>query len=150
MSYDIYFVPARSEYSWDEIMEEREAAADLSRGVPAALVEAWDRITPQVEAITGELELSRSADALQLSEEGTGIDLAIFDDEVSLAVPYWHDGDGAARVFRTIMAIVSVVERETGLVAFDPQTQKRFLASVEAAVSVMSANTRDLRSRYGD
>ncbi|MFD7283168.1 hypothetical protein ACFV80_40795 [Streptomyces sp. NPDC059862] len=33
-----------------------------------------------------------------LSHSGTGIDLSLFGDEVSITVPYWHAGDDAAVV----------------------------------------------------
>jgi hypothetical protein len=149
VSYDIYFVEPRSNLSWDEPSEEREAAAEASHGVPPALIEVWERVTPQVEAVLGEVELVRSADALELSHKSTGLDLAVFGDEISLSVPYWHMGERADQVFEIVSAIVAIVERETGLVAFDPQADGPFTDSHDSAVSIMSANTQDLRSRYG-
>ena len=149
VSYDIYFVEPRPNLSWDELSEEREAAAEASLDVPAALIEVWERVTPQVGAVLGEVELARSAGALELSHNGTGLDLAIFGDEISLSVPYWHAGERAAQVFQIVSAIVAIVERETGLMAFDPQTGSPFTATPESAVSIMSTNAHDLRSRYG-
>nr|WSX77653.1 hypothetical protein OH826_29675 [Streptomyces sp. NBC_00899] len=149
MSYDIYFVEPRADLSWDELSEEREAAAEASQDVPAALIEVWGRVTPQVEAILGEVELARSAGALELSHDGTGLDLAIFGDEISLSVPYWHDGERAAQVFQIVSAIVAIVERESGLIAFDPQAEGPFTASIDSAVSIMSGTAQNLRSRYG-
>jgi hypothetical protein len=145
MSYNIYFVRRRADLSWDELMEELEEAAQEASELPRELIEAWGRIVPQVEAVLGEIDLSEGADTLELGHDGTGIDLAIIGSEVSVAVPYWHTGDGATQIFDKIAAIASIVERETGLIAFDPQTERPFTE----AVSVMSSNTEDLRSRYG-
>lgn len=149
MSYDIYFVEPRAVLSWEELSEEREAAAEASQDVPAALIEVWERVTPQAEAVLGEVELTRSAGALELSHNGTGLDLAILGDEISLSVPYWHAGERATQVLHIVSAIVAIVERETGLIAFDPQTESPFKATTESAISIMSTNAQDLRSRYG-
>ncbi|MFJ2829058.1 hypothetical protein ACIPC1_16030 [Streptomyces sp. NPDC087263] len=42
-----------------------------------------------------------------------------FDDEVSITVPYWHTGDRAATVLGKLFALSALVEKETGLTAYD-------------------------------
>lgn len=149
MSYDIYFVRRRAVLDWDDIAEELEEAATASRDLPEGLVDAWERMTPHLAEALGQVELSQGARTRSLGHDRTGIKLAIIGDEVSLTVPYWHTGDAATRTFDVIATIVSIVERETGLIAFDPQTERPFTEAIEEAESVMSSNTEDLRNRYG-
>ena len=58
-----------------------------------------------------------------MSQFGTGIDLSAFGDEVSITVPYWHNGDGAARVLVKLFTLCAPVQKETGLTAYDPQVE---------------------------
>jgi hypothetical protein len=69
---------------------------------------------------------------------------------VTITVPYWHTGDDAAVVLGKVFALSAIVEKETGLTAFDPQTE-RPLAEMQpqGATGLMSRITEDLRSRYG-
>ncbi|MFJ3621815.1 hypothetical protein ACIPSH_27245 [Streptomyces iakyrus] len=85
-----------------------------------------------------------------LSHSGTGIDLSVFGDEVSITVPYRHAGDDAAVVLGKVFALSAIVEKETGLTAYDPQME-RPLAEIQTrgATELMSTITEDLRSRYG-
>jgi hypothetical protein len=150
VSYDIYFLQRRADLSWEELMEELEESAEASPDLPAALIDAWGRITPQVATVLGEVELSQEARTLELSHDDTGIELTIIGNEVSLTVPYWHTGDRATQVFSQIAAVVSIVERETGLIAFDPQTERPLAEGTAEAVWIMSSNAMDLRSRYSN
>ena len=65
-------------------------------------------------------------------------------------MPYWHTGDDAAVVLGKISALSAIVEKETGLTAFDPQTERPLAETQpEGAIGMMSRITEDLRSRYG-
>ncbi|MEW1685777.1 hypothetical protein [Streptomyces sp. NPDC093594] len=39
-----------------------------------------------------------------------------------MTVPYWYAKDSAAVVLAQVTALAALVERETGLTAYDPQT----------------------------
>ncbi|WP_225834196.1 hypothetical protein [Streptomyces sp. NK08204] len=151
MSYDIYFLNRRDGQSWDEVLEAMEDAAEDNEPIPTHLLEAWDRIMPQARALLGEVEITQyEQESRDLSHSGTGIDLSVFSDEVTITVPYWHAGDDAAVVLGQVSTLAAIVEKETGLTAYDPQTERALAeAPPEGSVGLMSRITEDLRSRYG-
>ncbi|MFI0503311.1 hypothetical protein ACH3WN_10650 [Streptomyces albogriseolus] len=144
MSYDIYFMSRRDGQSWDEVLEAMEDAAERSEPIPARLFDAWDRIVPQARMLLGEVDITEyEQESRDLSHSGTGIDLSVFGDEVSITVPYWHAGEDAAVVLGKVFALSAIVEKETGLTAYDPQTE-RPLAEMQPqdAIGLMSRITR--------
>lgn len=65
-------------------------------------------------------------------------------------MPYWHAGDDAAVVFGQVSVLAAIVEKETGLTAYDPQTERPLTETPpEDLVGLMSRITEDLRSDYG-
>ncbi|WP_432080427.1 hypothetical protein [Streptomyces sp. WAC 04229] len=151
MSYDIYFLSRRDGQSWDEVLEAMEEAAERSDPIPDYLLEAWDRIVPQARILLGEGDITEhEQESRDLSHSATGIDLSVFGNEVSVTVPYWHAGDDAAVVLGKVFALSAIVEKETGLNAYDPQME-RPLAEIQTqgAIGLMSRITEDLRDRYG-
>ncbi|MFJ5214926.1 hypothetical protein ACIP98_09435 [Streptomyces sp. NPDC088354] len=151
MSYDIYFLSRRDGQSWDEVLEAMEDAAQDSGPIPAELLAAWQRIVPQARTLLGDVEIAEDGqESRDLSHSGTGVDLSVFGDEVSITVPYWHVGDGAATVLGKVFALSAIVEKETGLTAYDPQVEMP-LAEMppQQATGIMSRVTSDLRNRYG-
>ncbi|MEV5436521.1 hypothetical protein AB0K80_10860 [Streptomyces sp. NPDC052682] len=151
MSYDIYFVNWSDGQSWDELLEAMEEAAEQSTPIPVPLLQAWDRIVPQARGLLGEVHLAANEQQTrELSHPGTGIQLSVLGDEVSITVPYWHAGDAAAAVLGKVFALSAVVEKETGLTAYDPQVEMPLLqAPAQATIGLMSTTTEDLRNRYG-
>ena len=71
------------------------------------------------------------------SEEGNGIQITLFDDEVSVTVPYWHQGSAARRVFEEIWSYLKIIEREGCFFTYDPQIERvlDLERDFEAAVS---------------
>jgi hypothetical protein len=59
-----------------------------------------------------------------LEDDGTGIQITIFDDTVSLTVPYWHQRAAAEPVFRRIWRYLRVLERAGDLATHDPQVER--------------------------
>ncbi|GAA5006713.1 hypothetical protein GCM10023335_24390 [Streptomyces siamensis] len=153
VSYDIYFLSRRDGQSWDEALEAMEDAAQAedSEPIPGVLLKAWERIVPQARALLGEVEITEyEQESRDLSDSGTGIDLSVFGDEVSITVPYWHAGNDAAVVLDKVFALAGVVEKETGLSAYDPQAERPLTETPpHDAAGLMSRITEDLRSRYG-
>jgi hypothetical protein len=151
VSYDIYFLSQRDGQSWDEVLEAMEDAAEHSEPIPARLLEAWDRIVPQARVLLGEVDITEcEQESRDLSHTDTGIDLSVFGDEVSITVPYWHAGDDAAVVLGKVFTLSAIVEKETGLTAYDPQMERPLTEiQTRGATELMSAITEDLRSRYG-
>ncbi|MGW4104177.1 hypothetical protein [Streptomyces sp. NPDC004976] len=151
MSYDIYFLNRRDGQSWDEVLETMEGAAEDSEPIPARLLEAWDRIVPQARALLGGVDITEyEQESRDLSHSDTGIHLSVFGDEVSITVPYWHAGNDAAGVLGKVFTLSAIVEKETGLTAYDPQVDRPLAdASPQCVIGLMSRTTEDLRSRYG-
>jgi hypothetical protein len=151
VSYDIYFLSRHDGQSWDEALQAMEDAAEDSEPIPAWLLEAWDRIVPQARTLLGEVDITEyEQDSRDLSHSDTGIDLSVFGDEVSITVPYWHTGNDAAVVLGKVFALSAIVEKETGLTAYDPQVERPLAeAPPQGVIGLMSRTTEDLRSRYG-
>lgn len=57
-------------------------------------------------------------------EDCSGIQILLFDDEASVTVPYWHEGDKAADTFREIWSYLEIICRETGYLIYDSQIDK--------------------------
>ncbi|WAU85583.1 hypothetical protein O1Q96_41330 [Streptomyces sp. Qhu-G9] len=151
MSYDIYFLSRRDGQSWDEVLGVMEDAAVESEPIPTHLLEAWEQIVPQARTLLGEVEITEyEQESRDLSHSGTGIDLSVFGDEVTITVPYWHAGDDAAVVLGQVSALAAIIEKETGLTAYDPQTERPLVETPpDDSIGLMSRVTEDLRSRYG-
>ena len=63
-------------------------------------------------------------------EEGcNGIQITLFDDEASVTVPFWHEGNKAAETFREIWSYLAIICREAGYLIYDPQVDRVFDAS---------------------
>lgn len=153
MSYDIYFLSRHEGQSWEEALEATEVAA-ASTGtsrIPAELLAAWQRIVPQACALLGDVEITEhEQESRDLSQSDTGIDLSVLGDEVSITVPYWHADAAAEGVIAQLLALSAIVEKETGLTAYDPQIGMPLAdASLPQATEIMSSVATDLRSRYG-
>lgn len=151
VSYDIYFLSRCEGQSWDEVLEAMEdAAAEDSEPIPDELLEAWQRIEPQARTLLGDVDITEyEQESRDLSHSGTGINLSVFGDEVSVTVPYWHVGDGAATVLGTLFDLSAIVEKETGLTAYDPQVEMPLADTPpQQAMGIMSRITTDLRNRY--
>ncbi|MFI1707472.1 hypothetical protein [Streptomyces griseoruber] len=152
MSYDIHFLRRRDGQSWDEVLEAMEdAAAEGGEAMSVRVLEAWDRTVPQARTLLGAVEITADGqESRELSDSGTGIDLSVFGDEVSISVPYWHAGDDAAAVVGKVLALAAVVEKETGLTAYDPQVERPLMETPpQGVVGLMSRIAEDLRGRYG-
>lgn len=61
-------------------------------------------------SLLDEVEITEyERESRDLSHSGTGIDLSIFGDEVSITVPYWHAGGDAAAVLGQVSALAAIV-----------------------------------------
>jgi hypothetical protein len=57
-------------------------------------------------------------------EGGNGIQITLFDDEASVTVPFWHDGDKATDTFRELWSYLDIISREAGYLIYDPQIDR--------------------------
>lgn len=73
-------------------------------------------------------EAKEAFDHIELNtpEEDLATQITIFDNTVSITVPYWYSGDKAAEVFNTISEYAKVIRQTVGYFVYDPQTDKVF------------------------
>jgi hypothetical protein len=144
MSFDLYFLPRGSEESWEDAMARLEVAAESGpEGLSATALAQWERIRAAVDPVLPEATEYSGDDHRQLDDDATGIQLSLFESEVSLTVPYWYDGEAADRIVATLRAVVERVEEATGLVAYDPQAEASFLDEGVRAAPVVMAHARE-------
>lgn len=141
----------REGQSWDHVLDALENAAEHDAPIPAGLLEAWRHIVPQARTLLGDVDITEyEQKSRDLSHSGTGIDLWVFGDDVSITVPHWHAGDDAAAVLGKVFALSAIVEKETGLTAYDPQVELPVAdMAPQHSIALMSQITGDLRRRYG-
>lgn len=72
-------------------------------------------------------------------EDGNGIQITLFDDEATVTVPFWHEGDKAGDVLQEIWRYLEIISREAGYVVYDPQLDR---------IIDPSENFTDTLSRY--
>jgi hypothetical protein len=58
------------------------------------------------------------------AEDGNGIQVTLWDDTVSITVPYWHGGAGAEPVLAEIWNYLRVLEVRAGFRTYDPQLER--------------------------
>ncbi|SRR6266436_1126137 len=58
---------------------------------------------------------------VELTHEQYGIQISIFDTEIAVTVPYWHQGKKARLVWEEIWRYLTLIEAETGYHTVDPQ-----------------------------
>jgi hypothetical protein len=87
------------------------------------------------------LELNGSA------ENFGEIQITLFDDEASVTVPFWHEGDKAADTFREIWSYLEILSREAGYLIYDPQIDRVIepSASFDDALACYSGAMRQIR-----
>jgi hypothetical protein len=76
-----------------------------------------------------------------------GIQITLFDDEASVTVPYWHEGDKAKETFQEIWNYLWIICRETGYLIYDPQIDQFIEPSTgfDAALAYYADWMRKLR-----
>jgi hypothetical protein len=132
MSYDIILYRRQPEQTWEEAREAEEAAI-LAQGdepdppLTREDLAAWERILRQAREYLDEVTVTEGDFWHELDHAETGIQLGFRHGSAGISVPYWTGGDAAAAVLGKAYYLALIVERETGLEAYDPQ--------VEAAVA---------------
>ena len=80
-------------------------------------------------------------------DDDNGIQITLFDDEASVTVPYWHESDKATNTFREIWNYLEIINRETGFLIYDPQSDRLIdlSASFDGALRCYSGGLREIR-----
>lgn len=80
-------------------------------------------------------------------ESCNGVQITLFDDEASITVPFWHEGEKAADTFREIWSYLEIINREAGYLAYDPQIDRIIdpSAGFDEASACYTGTTRRIR-----
>jgi hypothetical protein len=106
-------------------------------------------VAEELRAQHATLERFDSKDGMiELDHEEYGIQISIFENAISVTVPYWHGGEKARRVFEEIWRYLTVIESQTGYRAVDQQVGRVLDLSHDFSV-VLSAYTEAM-SRQND
>ena len=125
MSYDIYFVRRDPGQTFADALDATEASYDGDPGpLGSAELEQWERITTRAGQILDGIEEFATANSRELADSGTGIQLSMIADEVSITVPTERPEQDAVSLMAKVYALARVVEDETGLEGYDPQLQE--------------------------
>ncbi len=83
------------------------------------------------------------------SDGTNGIQITLFDNEASVTVPFWHDGDKAADTFREIWNCLEIISREAGYLIYDPQVDQIIepSAGFDAALARYTGTVRQMRQK---
>lgn len=128
MSYDVYFLPAHFKDNWDAAMEafgdDRETAGQDGWTVDAAV---WARVERALTARWASLESTTDSSYSELRDPELGLQISLTAEDFTMTVPYWYSGDAATEVADRMRSIAELIEEATGLIAYDPQSDRAFL-----------------------
>ncbi|MGR8936142.1 MAG: hypothetical protein ACU837_17470 [Gammaproteobacteria bacterium] len=130
MSYDILlFSPVPGE----DPTATAQAGRDFGRLLSESEWTAYRAAAQALKALNPSLEINETENGLQILSESEDEALIIdfFGDSTMISIPYWHDN--ANQVLSTVREYLRVIHRETGLYAFDPQTEQ--LVDIEAGLT---------------
>lgn len=81
----------------------------------------YDEITKMQGISIEEAKLKYRHIELNGPDKGNGIQIDIYDDEISLTVPFWHTAEKASTVFREIWGYLKIIQSESGYITYDLQ-----------------------------
>ena len=79
-------------------------------------------------------------------EDCSGIQITLFDDEASVTVPFWHEGDKAADTLREIWIYLEIISRQADYLIYDPQIDRILdpSAGIDDALACYSSAMRQI------
>lgn len=84
-------------------------------------------------------------------DDDNGIQITLFDDEASVTVPFWHEGDQAADTFREIWGYLEIISKEADYLIYDPQIDQVIepSAGFDAALACYTGAKRQMDQIIG-
>jgi hypothetical protein len=131
MSFDLYFLALGPGETWQEAMDRLEKAAASPAGLDDQDLAQWDAVRAVVKPLLPGAEEFSGDGRRELSDGGSGIQLALSHGELSLTIPYWYSGPEAHAMVERLRAVAAAVEGVTQLTAYDPQADAPFLGEGE-------------------
>jgi hypothetical protein len=122
VTYEIFFVRRDPGQSFEDALDDIEDSFEGDPGpLSAAEVEQWDELRPAVREVLGDVEDFSNETTRELTDPTTGIQLSLFNGEMTIRVPYGDFGEGSVDVMSKVYALARAIERATGLEGYDPQ-----------------------------
>jgi hypothetical protein len=121
VSYDIYFVRRDPGQSFEDALDATEESFEGDPGPLSPVeLEQWDDVLPVAREVLGAVDEFGDEKTRELTDPKTGIQLSLFNGEITIHVPFGENADVMSRVYDLARA----VERVTGLEGYDPQMQQ--------------------------
>lgn len=149
MSFDLYFVvPPGPGQTWDVAMDRLEVAAMENKAPTADDLAQWDRLTKALRPLLSNMYVSELENRRELDSDDL-IQVGLSPGEVSITTPYWFDGVQAEKQVAKLRRVAALVEKETGLVAYDPQVGAAFLDTEPSASAQAFDQAREVLRDIG-
>lgn len=100
---------------------------DDERPFSPADLEVWSRLVQALAPVLPDAEAAAGDQSRVLDDEATGISFLFATDEVSVSIEIEDLTVADAPLIELLTEVVTVVEAETGLVAYDPLAAQPFL-----------------------
>ena len=113
--------PGREE--WEA--EKRAWMRELQGCVPGFEAFAFDYAAIAQAGGISEAEARRRWRHIELSDDATGLQVTLYDESADVTLPYWHEGEAAARAFEQMFRCAEVLAGAAGFAVFDPQLDQR-------------------------
>lgn len=147
MSYDIYLLKLEQGEPIDKAIERifSEESEEINHGLPNPEKERQkQRLAAELIKKNADLEIFRFgykeiAATYGISEEearikyrhielngpedGSGIQITLYDDSATVTVPYWYKGEKARATLEEVWEYLKIIQREAGYFVYDPQLE---------------------------
>ncbi|MFE2729032.1 hypothetical protein [Kitasatospora sp. NPDC059327] len=131
MTYDIFFLRVQPGRTFEETMEERNAAYDPdAEPAPMNLTgdqrAAWDRLTRRVALEVGPITSEEYLYDLTLCRDGPAgrLQVDFAGDSASIEIPYRYPGQAALPIMAEAYRMARIIEDESGLEGYDPEVDQ--------------------------
>ena len=125
MAFDLYFLERIPGRTWIQAMEDLEDADDGRPLAPGDL-QRWAVLVDSLAPVLPEATAESGDESRALDDRASGIQVSFSPSEISISVPARSAGDDGD-LDEVLRRVASVIEAETGLVAYDPQADEPFL-----------------------
>jgi hypothetical protein len=145
VSLDLYFLDRDDRRTWIEAMADLELVGDDQR-FSAADLEVWARLVDALAPVLPGADADAGDESRVLDDEASGISFLFATDEVSVSIPVDDLATADPPTLELLTRVVTVVEAETGLVAYDPLADQPFLPGRRSS----GGGAEPVRHLFGD
>jgi hypothetical protein len=125
VSRDIYFVRRDPGQSFQDALDTTEESFEGDPGPLSPVeLEQWVDVLLVAREVLGEIDEFGDETTRELSDPQTGIQLTLFNGEITIHVPLGDHAPESVDVLARVHDLARAVERVTGLEGYDPQRQE--------------------------